>query len=234
MSRSSIISPVVATVVAVLGLSALSAAGAAAAGPNVVVRIEGAKRTLLANTTVQAPGSGSITEDGAPAGKCPADSAAGVLNVATKGSWSGSWSSKYDGYLITKILGDTESGTTSYWEILVNDVAASTGACEIKLDAGAQVLFAAVPASGKGYPLVIKAPATATAGSSLKIRVDAINGKGMALPLAGATISAAGETVATNAQGIAVLAVKNAGTLTLDASDTGYVRAATVGVKVAS
>src|ERR1700689_2341082 len=72
------------------------AAVAAAIAPKVTIRIEGSKRTLLATTTVQAPSSGSITRDGAAKGACPADSAAGVLNVGAKGRWSGSWSSKYD------------------------------------------------------------------------------------------------------------------------------------------
>jgi len=47
----------------------VSTALAVTSGPKVTIRIEGAKSTLLATTTVQAPGSGSITVDGAPAGK---------------------------------------------------------------------------------------------------------------------------------------------------------------------
>lgn len=234
MSRRSIVSPVVTTVAVLFALNVATAACAAAAGPTVTVRIEGAKGTLLAATTVQVPGSGSITKGGAPVGKCPADSAAGALNVATKGSWAGSWSSKYDDYLVTKILGDTEGGTKSYWEILVNDVTASTGACEIKLHAGEGLLFAAVSLTGKGYPLVIKAPATAMAGASLKVTVDAVNGKGVAVPLAGATVSGAGATATTDAQGVATLAVKSSGTVMLRASETGYVRAAAAKVTVSS
>jgi hypothetical protein len=234
MSSRSIISLVVTATTVAVALGVVSAALAASSGPKITVRIEGAKNTLLPTTTAQVPGSGSITVDGAPAGKCPADSAAGALNVATKGSWGGSWSSKYDDYLITRILGDTESGTKAYWEILVNNLAASTGACEIKVDAGEQLLFAVVPATGKGYPLVIKAPTTATAGSSLKVTVDAVNGKGVAVPLAGATVSGGGATATTNTQGVAALAVKHAGTLSLGASETGYIRAATVTATIAA
>jgi hypothetical protein len=234
VSRRSIISPALATVAGALTLGAVATAVAATAAPKVTIRIEGAKRTLLATTTVREPASGSITQDGAPSGKCPADSAAGVLNAATKGSWSGSWESKYNDYLVTKILGDTESGSKSYFEILVNNVPAITGPCEIKLKAGDQLLFGAVPLSGKGYPLVISAPKTATKGSSLKVKVDDVNGKGKSVPLVGATISGGGATATTNAKGIATLKPQHSGKLTLSASKTGFIRAATVTVGVAS
>jgi hypothetical protein len=233
MSRRSIISPAVGAVAGAIALAAVATAVAAGSGPKVTIRIEGAKRTLLATKTVDLPASGSITRFGAPAGKCPADSAAGVLNVATKGSWSGSWESKYNDYFVSKILGDTEDGSKSYFEILVNNVPAATGPCEIKLKAGDQLLFGAVPLSGKGYPLVIKAPKTATKGSSLKVTVDAVNGKGKAAPLAGATVSGGGASAKTGAKGIATLKLKHAGKLTLGASKAGDIRAATVTVRVA-
>jgi hypothetical protein len=234
MSRRSIVFLAVAATTAACSLAAVSSGFASGPGPRITVRIEGAKRTLLPATSIQVPAAGSITQGGAPAGKCPAESAAGALNVATKGSWTGSWSNKYSDYLITTILKDTESGSKSYWEILVNDVPASTGACEVKLEAGQQLLFAAVPATGKGYPLVLKAPAAGTVGASLKVTVAAINGKGSAVPLAGATVSGAGETATTNARGVATLPVKSAGTLVLGASEAGYVRAAAVTVHVAA
>lgn len=234
MFYRSIIALAAATVVAALALGGVSTASAAASGPNVAIRIEGAKRTLLRSTTVHAPARGWITRYGAPKGKCPADSAAGALKVATHGSWVGSWSSKYGEYLITKILGDTESGAKSYWEILVNNVAASTGACEIKVHAGERLLFAAMPLTGTGYPLVIKAPKIATAGAPLKISVDFIDGAGKAVPLAGATVRAGGAHAKTNAKGTAVLRPKHRGKLSLRAHKTGYIRAAARTVKVRS
>jgi hypothetical protein len=235
MFRSSILAPAVATVAGALAAGAVSTALAASSGPKVMIRIEGAKRTLLPSTTVHAPVVGWITKDGAPKGKCPADSAAGALSVATHGAWSGSWSRKYDDYLITKILGETESGAKAYWEILVNNVAASTGACEIKLHSGERLLFAAVPLTGTGYPLVIKAPRTATAGRPLKVTVDYINGSGAAVPLAGATVTTSGGGAkATNAKGIATLRPMHSGKLTLRARKTGYIRAAARTLKVNS
>lgn len=235
MLRRSIISTALATVVGALALGTLPSALAAAPGPKVTVRIEGAKRTLLAQTSVRPPTKGWITKDGAPKRKCPADSAAGALNVATHGAWSGSWSRKYDDYLITKILGDTENGKKAYWEILVNNVAASTGACEIKIHPGERLLFAAMPLSGTGYALVLKAPRTGTAGSPLKLTVDYVNGKGKAEPLAGARVrSAHGAAATTNAKGVATLTPKHPGKLALRAFKAGYVRAAVRTVTVKS
>jgi hypothetical protein len=219
----------------VIALVAVATAVAAGSGPKVTIRIEGAKRTLLATKTVEVPASGSIMRFGAPTGACPAASATGVLNVATKGSWSGTWDSKYNDYFpVSTILGDTENVSKSYFEILVNNVPASTGPCEIKLKAGDQLLFGAVPLSGKGYPLVIKAPTTARAGAPLKVTVDAVNGKGKSAPLTGATVTGSGATATTNTKGVATVTPKHVGKLTLGASKAGDIRAATVTVRVAS
>ena len=121
----------------------------AAAGPTVTVRIEGAKRTLLAATAVHTT-RGWLTRGGAPKGACSAASAAGALRSRPRGRWSGSWESKYGDYFVTRILGDTEGGKTSYWDLLVNNVAASTGACGVKLRNGDHLVFAAVPEQRDG------------------------------------------------------------------------------------
>ncbi len=235
MSRRSIISPAVAATAGAIALGAVLPAVATGSGPTVTIRIEGAKRTLLATTTVAVPASGSITKDGAPSGACPADSAAGVLNAATKGSWSGKWEGpKYLDFFVSTILGDTESGSKSYFDFLVNNVAAPTGPCEVTPKAGDQLLFAAIPLSGKGYPLVIKAAKTATKRSPLKVTVDYVNGKGRSVPLAGATVTGGAAKTTTNAKGIATLTPKHSGKLTLGASKSGDIRAATVTVRVAS
>jgi hypothetical protein len=234
MFRRSIFTPAVAAVTGAVVISMVSSALAVPSGPRVTIRIEGAKRTLLAPTQVRAPAAGWITKDGAPKGKCPADSAAGALNVATGGRWSGSWSSMYNEYLITKILGQTESGARAYWEIFVNNVPASTGACEIKLHRGERLLFGAMPLTGTNDALVLKAPRTTTAGASLKVTVDYVNSKGMAVPLAGASVTGGGATATTNVKGTATLRPKRVGKLTLRAHKRGYVRAAPRTVEVSS
>ncbi len=112
----------------------------AVAGPKVSITVQGKSRTLLATETVRGR-TGSITRGGAPAGKCPADSAQGALNVATHGNWRGKWYSSYNEYYITGILGDTETSKKYYWGLYVNGKIASKGACDIKLKSGDRLLF---------------------------------------------------------------------------------------------
>ena len=115
-------------------------AALAATPTTVTVQVQGKSKTLLAATSVKV-GSGSITRGGAPAGKCPDDSAQGALNVATHGHWSGKWYASYDEYYITAILGTSETGKKYYWGLYVNGALASKGACDVKLKAGDKILF---------------------------------------------------------------------------------------------
>ncbi|MGO9899384.1 MAG: DUF4430 domain-containing protein [Solirubrobacteraceae bacterium] len=211
---------------AVLALAAAAtpAAVASASLPKVTVRIEGKTRTLLAATTVKAL-SGYIRKAGAPAGVCPYSSAQGALAVATHGHWSGKWSTTYEEYFITTILGDTESGTKSYWEIFVNNVAASAGACELALHSGEQLLFAAVPATGPALdPLGIEGPTTVAVGQPFNVTVVRYNARGKAGPLAGASISVGSHTFQVNSSGVIPLKASSAGTYTLQATASGYIR----------
>ncbi len=146
MHKKQLIKAGVATLGTALALAtaqvatAATARSAAVAGPKVSITIKGKTKTLLATETVQGR-SGSITRGGAPSGKCPADSAQGVLNVATHGNWTGKWYSSYDEYFITGILGDSETTKKYYWGVYVNGKASSKGACEIKLKSGDKLLF---------------------------------------------------------------------------------------------
>jgi hypothetical protein len=223
-----------ATIVA--AAATLSMAPAAVAGgtvPRVSVRVEGAKKTLLRATQVR-PKRGWITRYGAPKGRCPSASGQGALQLATQGRWKGSWSSSYDEYFITRILGQTESGVKNYWELFVNNVAASTGACEIKLHRGEKLLFAAVPSTGAPeYPTRISAPRTATAGQPFTVHVVLYNAKGKPHALKGATVRGAGVTVTTNAKGNATIKTTRTGRRVFTASKAGEIRSETR-VRVAS
>jgi hypothetical protein len=224
MSRKTTIALGAATSALVLALSA----GALAAGTTTVtVRIEGKTKTLLAPTSVKTH-TGSITKGGAPAGKCPATSAQGALDVATNHRWSGSFSKSFGSYFVTKILGDTESGKKSYWEILVNNVAATTGGCGIKLHHGDQLLFAAVPTSATVYPTVLAAPASATVGTPVSVTVDWFNARGKKAPLAHAKV----DGQPTNSHGVATITPSGAGKLVLQATEKGYIRSAPVTLHV--
>jgi hypothetical protein len=180
----------------------------------VTVRVEGKQRTLLSQTAPLA-GLSKVMRGGH---SCAATSAAAALQLATHGSWSGPWSSKYSDFEVTKIKGETNnySTTKSYWEVLVNNVPASTGICNLKLTGDANVVFAALGASEKpGLPLGI---ATANAH---EIKVVAYSAKGTPSPLAGASVTINGKSAGkTNAQGV----VSTAGQGFIVVSKTGYIR----------
>ncbi len=126
--------------VAAIAALVMVPAALAAAPETVTVQVQGKSKTLLAATSVTVA-TGSITKGGAPAGKCPDDSAQGALNVATHGHWSGKWYASYDEYYITAILGTSETGKKYYWGLYVNGALASKGACDVKLKSGDKILF---------------------------------------------------------------------------------------------
>jgi Domain of unknown function (DUF4430) len=210
-------------------LVAAPVTSASGAGTRVSVRVEGKNRTLLADKVVQTR-SGSITKGGAPSGACLASSGQGALDVATHGRWSGKFSTSLGSYFVTKILGETENGPKYYWSIYVNNRPAATGGCGIKLHPGDHLLFAATVYPE--YPIAIQAPRTAKVGKQFNVKVVGFNAKGKSKPLAGAHVTGAGQGVVTNSRGIAHVVVSKAGTLKLGASDSGYVRAAQVRVRV--
>jgi hypothetical protein len=206
---------------------ALTPAVALAAGPTTVsVRIEGLSRTLLPATKVRTH-TGAITKGGTPASACPATTAAGALDVATRHHWNGSYGTY--GLSVTSVLGESHPFTSSsYWSIFVDNHYASAGICGLKLRAGEQILFAAVPDKGTEYPIVLSAPAHATTGHAFTVKATYFGAKGAAKPLAGVAVKDGGTT---NAHGLATVTVAKPGTLSLTASRTGYIRAeATVSV----
>jgi len=212
-----------------IALSLTLAANAFAAGTQVSVRIEGKSHTLLPNTVVSTH-AGSITKGGAPAGTCPATSAAGALDVATHGRWNGSYSTKYAQLSLTSILGETWtfSQKSYYWGIWVNNRYASTGMCQITLHRGDQILFAVDSATRHEHPLGLTAPRRANTRHTFRVRVVSYSDAGVAKPLAGVRIDGA----VTNRSGTATITDKRTGKLTLTASRTGYIRSAPATVRV--
>jgi hypothetical protein len=211
---------------------ALAVAPAAAlAGSKVSVRIEGSSKTLQGAKTITIP-SGSITRFGAPAGACPAASAMGALNTATHGKWKGTFSTSFSEFFITSILGETPSSKTGYWGLWLNNKYATTGACEIKLHAGDQVLFAVDSVKKHEHPLGILAPATATAGKPFTLKVVSYSDKGKATALAGAHVTGGGLHLVSGKAGTVPVADGAAAKLTFTAADTGYIRSAATTVTV--
>jgi hypothetical protein len=210
----------------------LTGVASAASGQAVTVRVEGAKRTLLAPTVVHLH-SGSITKGGAPSGACPATSAAGVLDLATHHRWVGTWSTSFNDYEVTSILREAHSFSTKlYWSVWIDNRFATTGVCGIKLHRGDQLLFA-VEGSKTEHPIAIKAPSSATVGHAFTVTVVSYSTGGKSKPLAGATVSVAGHRGKTNSHGTVSLTPSHSGTFTLEAVHRGYIRAAPVTVHVA-
>ncbi len=212
---------------ALLGATATAALAAAPAlaGTTVTVRIEGKNTTLLATKKVTT-GAGWVTRSGAPKGACPAGSAAGALNTATHGSWAGPFEQSYNDYFITRILGDFESGTQSFWGIFVNNVPATTGACGVTLHRGDQLLFAVVPSAGTSYPLGLQGASQAHVGGTETVRVVWFDGKGRAKPLRGAHVAGSGVSATSNTLGVIHIHISHPGTLVVKATKRGYVRSA--------
>ena len=213
---------------------------AIAAGAKVSFRVEGTAKTLLAAKTFTAPTRGSITKGGTPAGACPAESAAGAFNLATHGDWDGTYSSGL-GIEVTSILGTTaQYAKGSYWEFFVDGHAASTGICDTKLSAGAQYLFAQVPAKGKAeLPLQASAPTKVSVGQPFTLRDFDYPGKSNATRgVSGAHYSAIGAghvsfaASMSSAAGAERVSASKPGTLRIVVSKPGYVRSAAVTVTV--
>ena len=132
------------------------------------------------------------------------------------------------GVEITKVLGETHrfSAKGFYWGVWVNDKFASTGLCELKLKPGDRLLLAPAPGSGTTYPIILTAPATATAGKAFSVKASYFKtSKGKAKALKGVKVTDGGAVTATN--GGATVTVTKPGKVTLVATLKGYIRAET-------
>jgi hypothetical protein len=214
-----------------LAAPAAPAGLASTSSPSATIRIEGSKKTLVPPRTVRT-GSGSITKYGAPKGKCPAQSLQGALNRATHGNWKGTWYGQYNEYLITSILGEKPSGH-NFWEIFINNNAATKGACDLKFQKGEKIVFA--DTDGKHTPASLKAPRGAAPNSSFTVRLLGYSSSGKSTPLAGVKITGRGiQAVRTDASGVAQVVTRGAGRLVLRAAPRGYIRTEAVVQVVAS
>jgi hypothetical protein len=224
-----------------LALASAGANGAqSAAGARVTVRVEGPHSTLLHTTTVRL-GSAAVIKDGVAAERCSGSSAAGALELATHGRWSGTWSKSLKGYFVSAIDGVTFPSTgAEYWAFWVNDAPASQGICGLDPKTGASLLFFP-DCYGKSCPknngvLGIAAPTVAHAGKPFTVTVTAYaDSNGKPTPAAGAAVSGGGASATTGAGGTASLTLAHAGPVTLRVTAPHAVRTeATVCVESAA
>jgi hypothetical protein len=216
-------------------LCSLAFASLAHAAPaSVTVRVEGVNQTLLAPTNVTTNAT-PVEKDGNPEHTCSGESAAGALEQATSGSWSGEWFTGI-GYSVETVLGEThafEPGAPAnyFWTYWLDNKESSSGICEGELSSGDSVLFfpacysetGACPAAPN--PLGIDAPSVVEAGASFTVTVTSYaNASGAASPAVGATVSAGGSEATTNSAGQATLALTSAGNSLLRVSAPDSVR----------
>ena len=123
----------------VIAVAAWSTALAAGTRPAVSVQVKSLTKTLLRPRTVHGE-KGWITKGGTPHGKCSGNSAAGALDAATHGKWTGKYYASVPGIFVTSILGVKPTGS-HFWSVFVNGRSSSTGICAIKLRAGERLLF---------------------------------------------------------------------------------------------
>lgn len=205
--------------------STASTAEAAKAKPvTVTVRVEGLNKTLLQSQKVTLK-PGSVKRDG---NKCGNQTVQGALNVATKGKWSGPWSTEYGPeWEIFSVLGETHNYNTSpdYWEEFVNNKAAQAGACQVSLKNGNTVLFAvANDTETAALPISVTARKTVVKDHKLTVHVYYDDATGTRHPLAGATVKLTGKTVTTSATGVATIKATATGKRTVFVHDAGYIR----------
>jgi hypothetical protein len=127
-------------VLAPAGPAVLSASAATqSAGPTVTLSVQSLTKPLLRPSKEHGE-RGWITKGGTPRGKCSGQSAAGALDVATHGRWTGKYYASVGGIFITSIDGVKPKGS-DFWELFVNGKASSKGACAVMLKPGQRLVF---------------------------------------------------------------------------------------------
>jgi hypothetical protein len=215
---------ILASVAGALAVTALAAPSVHAAGKpaNVTVRVEGPTATL-ADAQVKTTAA-AVKKDGEHA--CSGTSAAGALELATKGRWDASYNASF-GYFLTGVGGVTPSGS-DYWVVWLNDRSSMTGLCDTELQDGDDVLlFVCTPTpdfSGcTNRPLAIVAPRRKSAAPT--VQVVAYGPDGSTTPVAGATVTGGKKAVRTGTDGRAKVTLA-AGQNSLRATSAGDVPSA--------
>jgi hypothetical protein len=210
---------------------ALAAVPAVAAGPAAVtVRVEGNADTLVARTALTTT-TALVNKDGIAGHDCTGTSAAGALEQASAGNWSGTYSAGL-GYSIGAVKGETHPfGSGEFWGFFLNDQLASNGICGIELQAGDNVLLAPIAETGTSFGVLsLSSAATARPGQPFTVKVTRttsdFNGGVTRAALADASVSGGDATVTTGPDGTAQVTLGARGPTRLRASHAGDIRSA--------
>jgi hypothetical protein len=212
-------------------------AGALAAGPaNVRVRVEGANATLVERVALKTD-TRTVNKDGMAGHDCTGTSAAGGLEIATAGNWSGSFFNGL-GYSVERILGETHAfPEPNFFELWINDRSQAVGVCQAELQEGDDLLFLVArcevgPAPDFAcqnppvLPLGLSVPSTVARGASFNATVVEFSPTGVPSPVAGATVAGGDAAAVTNDAGVATVTLSSGGPRTLKATKAGRVRSA--------
>ena len=211
-------------------LSALAAPALAAGPADVSVRVEGAATTLVPRTGVRTDTT-AINKDGQAAHTCSGTGAAGALEKATSGDWSGPW---FDGlgYSVQTIKGETHAfPAPEYFSLWINHRSASEGVCgtTTELQQGDEVLFfvdrciAGPPptflcTNPPVLPLGLTTPRSVTPAAPFGVSVVEYAADGTPSPVDGATVTGGDAPATTNAAGSATVTVTASGPFSLRAT----------------
>jgi hypothetical protein len=221
-------------VLAAAAAFAVPAANAAGANTTVTVRIEGPTKTIFEGPVTPAvqtvdgnDGKGPQKCDGTNGGAnpTPGATATSVMDTAVRGSgrsWQGDFSSSFEDFIVNRI-GPTASTSSKFWGVAVDGKSLEVGGCQAIVKPGQEVLWA-FDSFGKKL-LHASGPKQVKAGKVASVKV-VDSEKGTAV--AGARIG--GGT--TNANGVAKLRFKHAGTRRLKATAPKAIRSNALVLKV--
>jgi hypothetical protein len=214
-----------------LAASTLLAAPALAAPGNVAIRIEGDAQTLVPRTVVTT----TATPVGRDGKNCSGTSAFAAMHTATAGDWKGTYFDGFSSWFVETIKGETHaSDATGYWALWINKAYANLGLCGTELQEGDDVVLA--PRNDQPILDLTGVPATVAPGQPVTVKVTehglvdptadpAVVTSG---PAVGATVSAGGATATTGADGTAQVSFSVSGPATVQATEPGHIRSATL------
>jgi hypothetical protein len=220
--------------VLVAALACAAPVAATAAPTKVKVRVEGASKTIFEGTVTTdvhdvdgGDGTGAHKCDGTNggAGTVSGPTPTSALDDAMKLaglSWTGSFDSGFDDFLVSKIGPDTQTDT-QFWGSALAGKSLQVGGCQAVVPKGAEVLWAYDSFDKK--LLHASGPKTTRVGKLISVKVVDTEKD---LPVSGATIGGK----KTNSKGIAKLRFKTRGTKRLKATATKAIRSNQVTVKV--